>query len=245
MASAIDGNVDVCERTIEFPSTYFNEDGSVPENVEVHLLMARWHLQRNVPKNSMGENDYGAFNAESVIAQMMSMRSSLKDFAKQRYWCLVKQKAVALGLTNLNQSIVTNQDLCEALKNVPRNRDNEEKMYLVLYSWFRNLYCFEMETVDAWAAKNNYIINQAARLGRQRTKDPIMDRHGFGQIVKNARSDTIKTIARGMGRDAKWKVVATNKQAQSEKNEVYHERTCISQKGKFYVVITEETVVSE
>ena len=98
--------------------------------------------------------------------------------------------------------------------------------------------------VDDWAAKNKYIIQQGARCGRRRVKDPIMDRHGFGQIVKDARSDTIKTITRGMGRDAKWKVVATNKSKQSEKNEVYHERNCISNKGKFYVVTIEDIVVS-
>lgn len=235
------------EQPLLLPFTYFDEDGGIPENVEseTHMLLSRWHFQKNVPKNSIGINDNALFDAALVIQQMQGMRSSLKDFAKERYWCLVKSEAVDRGLTNFNQQIVTNQDLCNALKNLVQSRENEEKVYLVLYAWFRNCYKFEKETVDDWAAKNNYVIQLGTRCGRRRIKDPFMDRHGFGQIVKDARSDTIKTITRGMARDAKWKVVATNKSKQSEKNEVYHERQCITRAGKFYVVTMEEMAVSE
>ena len=65
-------------------------------------------------------------------------------------------------------------------------------------------------------------------------KNPIMDRHGFGQIVKDAQSDTNKKIIRGMAKDAWWKVVATNKWNQSK---VYRERQFISRAAKFFVVV--------
>ena len=234
------------EGPLILPFSYFDEDGGIPDNVEsdTHLLLSRWHFQKNVPKNNIGINDNSFFDAAAVIQQMQTMKSSLKDFAKEKYWCMVKKEAVDKGLTNFNQPIVTNQDLCDALKNLTQNRENEEKVYLILYAWFRNSYKFEKEAVDDWATKNNYIIQTGTRCGRRRVKDPIMDRHGFGQIVKDARSDTIKTITRGMARDANWKVVATNKSKQSEKNEIYHERQCISRAAKFYVVTKVDAVVS-
>ena len=43
-----------------------------------------------------------------------------------------------------------NQDLSDALKNLPRNEENEDKVYMVLYAWFRNTYRFEADTVDEW-----------------------------------------------------------------------------------------------
>lgn len=121
-----------------------------------------------------------------------------------------------------------NQDLSDALKNLPRNEENEDKVYMVLYAWFRNTYRFEADTVDEWGKMHNY---------------SILDRHGFGRIVKDARSDTIKTITRAMMRNAKWKVVATNKSKQSEENEVYYERNGLTREGKYYVVIAEDTQV--
>lgn len=237
----------ISEQPLMLPFTYFEEDGGIPDNAdsELHMLLSRWHFQKNVPKNNIGINDNSLFDASLVIQQMQGMRSSLKDFAKEKYWFAVKREAVGKGLTNFNQPIVTNQDLCDALKNLPQTRENEERVYLILYAWFRNCYKFEKETVDEWATKNNYVIQMGTRGGRRRVKDPIMDRHGFGQIVKDARSDTIKTITRGMARDARWKVVATNKSKQSEKNEVYHERQCISRAGKFFVVVTDEAIVSD
>lgn len=237
----------VSTETFVFPATYFNEDGGIPENLdtEIHHLKARWHFQRNVMKNGIGHNDYSTFDADLVIGQMRAMKSSLKEFAKQRYWVTAKKEANHKGMSNCNQRIVTNQDLCGSLKNLPRNERNEQMVYLVLYGWFRNSYNFEKETVDEWARVNNYVIQLGSRCGRRRVKDPVMDRHGFGQIVKDARSDTIKTITRGMARDAMWKVVATNKSKQSEKNEVYCEKRCVTRNTKFYVVITENELVRE
>jgi hypothetical protein len=234
------------KKTIALPANYFKDDGSIPENVEeeMHNLRALWHFQRNVPTTTMGENDYAEFDAGLVIQQRKTMKHSLKEFTKDRYWELVKKKAAELGMTNCNHEIVLNQDLCDALKNLTRDERNEEKVYLVLYAWFRNKYQFEADTVDEWAKENNYTIQIGSRLGRQRMKDPILDRHGFGQIVKDARSDTIKTITRSMMRDTKWKVVATNKSKQSEKNEVYYERNCISITGRYYVVVAEDAPVS-
>jgi hypothetical protein len=228
-----------------FPATYFNEDGGIPENLdtEIHNLKARWHFQLNVAKNSIGENDYSTFDADLVVAQMRAMKASLKEYAKERYWVTVKREANHKGMNHCNQRIVTNQDLCEALKRLKRDDRSEQMVYLVLYGWFRNCYKFEKETVDEWAKKNHYVIQMGTRCGRRRVKDPIMDRHGFGQIVKDSRSDTIKTIARGMARDAMWKVVATNKSKQSEKNEVYHEKRCVMRNTKFYVVVTESETV--
>jgi hypothetical protein len=233
------------DEPFKFPANYFKDDGSIPENEEseIHNLKAKWHFQRNVAKTSMGENDYASFDAKLVIEQMKVMKSSLKEFTKEKYWQTVKKEAEKHGMTHCNQPITTNQDLCDALKNLTRDEVNEEKVYMVLYAWFRNSYRFEAETVDEWARKYNYVILKTSRLGRQRVKDPILDRHGFGQIVKDARSDTIKTITRGMIRDAKWKVVATNKSKQSEKNEVYYERNSISMKGKYYVVVSEDIPV--
>lgn len=82
------------------------------------------------------------------------------------------------------------------------------------------------------------------RAGNKRSKDPLLDRHGFGQIVKDARSDTIKTITRLMQREAGRKVVATNKSSQSEKNELYEEWKCLTKPGRFYVVTPMEKQVS-
>jgi len=232
-------------QTFVFPATYFHDDGGIPENVEteIHHIKARWHFQRNFAKNCIGDNDYSTFDADLVIEQMRSMKSSLKEYAKERYWTTVKREANHKGMSLGNQHIVTNQDLCDALKRLTRDDRSEQMVYLVLYGWFRNSYNFETETVDEWAKKNNYVIQIGSRGGRRRVKDPIMDRHGFGQIVKDARSDTIKTITRGMAREAMWKVVATNKSKQSEKNEVYHEKKCITRKTKFYVVIIENEKV--
>ena len=228
-----------------FPATYFHDDGSIPENdeKELHLLKARWHFQKNVAKNCIGDNDYSNFDANHVIEQMREMKSSLKDYAKECVWNKVKREANHKGMSHGNQRIVRDKDLIDALKRLTRNDRSEQMVFLVLYGWFRNSYNFETETVDDWAKVNNYVIQMGSRGGRRRVKDPVLDRHGFGQIVKDARSDTIKTITRAMARDAMWKVVATNKSKQSEKNEVYHEKRCVVANTNFFVVVTNNDVV--
>lgn len=240
-----DGNGGPRTQPFVFPATYFHDDGSIPENdeTELHLLKARWHFQKNVAKNCIGDNDYSNFDATLVIEQMKEMKSSLKEYAKTCVWAKVKREANLKGMSHCNQRIICDKDLARALRSLTRNDRSEQMVFLVLYGWFRNSYNFETQTVDNWAQMNNYVIQIGSRGGRRRIKDPVLDRHGFGQIVKDARSDTIKTITRGMARDAMWKVVATNKSKQSEKNEVYHERRCAEGNTKFFVVVTENDVV--
>jgi hypothetical protein len=226
------------ERKHVFPFNYFDLEGGIPKDnpEEQHLLKGLWDFQIGAPKNSLGGNNFLDFKPDLVIEQMQRMKCSLRDFTKERYWSMAKSEAICLGLTNMNQKIVTNHDLCECLSNLKRTPEHEEAVFNALYAWFRNQYFFEKETVDLWAAKMNYGILQGKRTGSQRVKDPVMDRHGFGQIVKDARSDTIKTITRTMEREAGWKVVATNKQSQSEKNQLYEERRATGKTGKYFVV---------
>ena len=70
-------------------------------------------------KNGIGHKDYSTFDADLVLGQMRAMKSSLKEFAKQRYWVTAKKEANHKGMSNCNQRIVTNQDLCDSLKNLP------------------------------------------------------------------------------------------------------------------------------
>jgi hypothetical protein len=226
------------DRKHVFPCNYFYLDGGIPADKleEVQELKSRWHFQIGTPKNDVGENDYAHFEAQLVIGQMERMKTSLKEFAKERYWMRAKTEARCVGMENLSQKIVTNQDLCDCLNNLQRSQANEQNVYLTLYGWFRNHYWFEQETVDLWAAKMNYRILLGKRTGNKRAKDPLLGRHGFGQIVKDARSDTIKTITRSMQRESGWKVVATNKSSQSDKNELYEEQKCMTKTGKFYIV---------
>lgn len=48
----------------------------------------------------------------------------------------------------MNQKIVTNQDLCDAINKQKRSVTSDQNVYLTLYGWFWNHYWFEQETVD-------------------------------------------------------------------------------------------------